>query len=133
MTLLSDIAAYMVTNSIGSTSNIFHAVSTFPDQPDLAMMLFDYRGGVSEHTHDGARIIHASVQIITRGTAGNTSGNASAKAKADAIDALFDGLANTTVGSTYILLMAAQSPPVTYGPDSKGRPLWEQNFSIMMR
>ena len=133
MTLLTDLAAYLVTNSIGTTSNVFSAVSHFPDSPDLAFMLFDYRGGASDLTHDHTRLRHASVQVVTRGTAGNTAGNAGAKTKADAIDTLLDGLANTTVGSTFILLCTAQSPPVTYGPDAKGRPLWEQSFQIMIR
>jgi hypothetical protein len=133
MTLLTDIAAYLVTNSIGTTSNIFTSVSEFPDSPDLAFMLFDYRGGASDHTHSGERIVHTSVQVVTRGVAGTSTGHSAAKAKADAIDALLDGLSNTTVGSYYILLCTAQSPPVTYGPDSKKRPLWEQSFNIMTR
>ena len=133
MTLLAEISAYLVTNSIG-TSGTASAngwsiyLGKMTAAPDRQIGLFEYGGLPSELTHDKAMDEYPSLQIRVRA---EQNGYSTGIAKAVAIRALLHGLSNTTLTSTKYKLIRAMNSPAYIGTDDKGRPEWTINFQIV--
>ena len=138
MTLLAEILAYFVTNSIcvsgianpgsGSWSGL---IGKIPASPDRVVSLFEYGGMPPDITHDKAYDVRPSLQVRIRAESLGSTGYATGIAKADAVLALLHGVSNTTLSSKPYKLILASGSPIYLGTDDKGRPEWSVNFQIV--
>lgn len=134
MGLLSEISAYMVTNSIGIAGtgatgswNIYYDKGELPAGPDQVILLFETGGMPPDLIHDMNIDVNPSMQVRIRAKPKDYAGGI---AKAEAILALLHGLSNTTLGTTPYKLIRALSSPIYLGNDKSGRPEWTVNFQI---
>jgi hypothetical protein len=127
MSMITEIAAYLATN-LSKTVGIDIFINDIPEYPDDCLILFQYGGQESEFTHDGLRDVRPQLQVLTRSS---QSDFATGEALALSVDSLLDGITNTTIGTTVYKSIRSLGQPAFYGPDAMGRPIWEENFSIV--
>ena len=135
MSLLADISAYLVAQSIGTANDAVKegwgiSIGKMPNHKDRMIGLFEYGGYPPELTHDKSMDVMPALQVRVRGEPGS-AGYTAGIAKADAILALLHGLSNTTLTSTSYKLIRANNSPAFIGSDDRGRPEWTINFSII--
>jgi hypothetical protein len=135
MTLLVEILAYLVSNSIcssgtASANGWSGYIGKMPSAPDRCIGLFEYGGMAPDMTHDKAYDVNPSLQVRIRAENLGSTGYATGIAKADAVLALLHGVSNTTLSSKPYKLILATGSPMYLGTDDKGRPEWTVNFRI---
>jgi hypothetical protein len=124
--MLAEIAAYLVTNGIGTIgTDIF--VAEVPDTPNLCVMLFEYAGSPSDHTLDSTRVTNPGLQVRVRG---ERNQYIAGREKCESVAALLDGLCNTTIGTHFYYSIFAAQEPSFLGLAENNRPEWVQNFRV---
>ena len=133
MTLLDEIAAYLVTNttlSMGGTTGTLAKAKMLDDQPDTVAVLYEQPGLWTAYAMStGAAADRVYEQPILQCLARSTSYQVARDSAQVVFDAL-DGLSNTTMSSvTYLSVEAVQSP-FGIGRDKNDRELVSVNFHV---
>lgn len=128
MSMCSEIQAYFITNSIGTSSNIFVSPSQIPDAPDDIICLFEYGWSPTDLTFDRKGDIRPQLRVFVRY---GKQDYADGITKCEDIHDLLHGIANTTIGSTNYKLIRALGVPEYQGLDGKGRHLWNVSFGVV--
>lgn len=125
--MIEDIAAYLVTGTIGTIgTDIFLAY--VPEDPDTCVMLFEYAGSAPDMTHDKASDENPGLQVRVRSQRGEyQTGHDLAKS----VQTLLHGVSNTTINSVSYKLIKANHSIAFMGFDDRERPEFVQNFSVM--
>lgn len=125
MTVESDIATYLQTGGFGTVGNSIF-LNDMPPTPDNCIVVSIYAGAAVERTHDTSGNDNPSVQVRVRNTSAGT-----ARSKIQQVYNYLDGIANTTIGSTFFEgIMAINSGPVPMGKDENGRTEFAWNFTV---
>lgn len=128
MTLVTDIAAYLVDQSVCTALGTDLFIMDLPDTTDLITAVFQYAGQPPGNTFDSAYDDHPGLQIRTRAAVDDLE---SGETRANAAYAALHGVANTSLSGTTYKLIEALGSPGFIGYDEKGRPEWTQNFRVI--
>jgi hypothetical protein len=137
MTLTTDIATHLQTDSIGTigaTTDWAIYENNMPASPDKCIAVFAYGGSPPDLSWEGE---YPSVQVRVRGGAhevSTTTGRAVHTTTYDKAYAVMKSLhetTRTTINSTVYYWIAAKHSPMSLGRDSKGRDIYVINFDVM--
>lgn len=126
--MLTDIAGYLVTQTVCTAIGTDLFILEVPQYPDLCTMVFQYAGSPAGLTFDGAAEDRLSLQVRTRGS---PDGLVAAEARAKAAQTALHGVANTTISSTFYQSIQALGGYMFIGNDEQGRPEFTQNFAVV--
>lgn len=128
MGLLDDLGGYLDTQlgSLTAGTNLFYG--RLPDDPDVCVALVEY-GGEPPVSVMGATVFpvveQPRLQVLTR-----AAGYASASSLAVSVWAVFEGVVNSTIGSTRYHRVAGLQNPFPLERDSQDRVVFAQNFKV---
>jgi hypothetical protein len=124
MSVIDDIAQYLVDNSIGALGTTIFK-SYLPDNVDAALVVLD-TGGVKPDGYIPTK--SPTFEILIRAVDYTTG-----KAKLDSIRTLLHSLKNTTIGSTYFYYILAISEGGHLGRNERGLDEFSINFQCFTR
>jgi hypothetical protein len=127
MTMLTDIAGLIQTNSLGTLGTSLF-IEEVPEDPDLCVSLFQYAGSPTRHTFDGS-LRSPGLQVRVRSAANDPKTGIT---RIEAIEAILAAVANETVGSGSYVAIRARSGWLYIGCDERRRPERTQNFEVIM-
>lgn len=131
MSMLDDISAYLVSNSIGTAGQADSGgwsihIGKLPAGNDQVIGLFQNGGSPADRLFDGVGNRHPMLQVRVRATQGGFS---TGETKAAAIVTLLHAVHNQTLTSTKYLQIRSMSE-IYLGTDDQGRPGWSLNFAV---
>lgn len=127
MTLIDDIAAYLVTNSIGTAVGTDVFKSYLPDT-DSGTVIGVFDTGGTKPDVDLISLKKPTFQVFIRANNYSTG-----KAKLDSVRSLLHGVIETTIGSTYVLYMHALAEGGHVGRSEDGQEEFSINFTAETR
>lgn len=129
--MLSDIAAYLATLSLGTVdTDIFY--HDWPDSVegdyDTVTLLRQYAGQPPDHVLGGVGDTERpGLQVMVRSKTPST-----AFGRITSVFNALDGIADTTIGSTDVRHIVANQSPAFLYVDDAGRHVWVVNFSTVI-
>lgn len=128
MSMLTEIAGYLVTAGVctGIGTDLF--ILEVPQSPAVCTMIFQYAGDPPGVTFDGAAEDRPSLQVRIRADVNDL---ATGEARCKSAQTTLHAIANTTIGTTVYQSVQALGSPMWLGNDEQGRPEWVQNYRIV--
>ena len=127
MPLLEEVGTYLQTSAIGTLgTDIF--LSTLPDQPDVAVVVYTYPGEAPASTLGGETLPAYDlprIQVVTRATT-----YSAAATKADTIWRLLTKVTDRTLSGVRYLRIEAINGPAPLRRDDQDRELIFANYQV---
>ncbi|MFA7121452.1 MAG: minor capsid protein [Bacilli bacterium] len=127
--MLADLAAYLESRGIGSTTATPPSIVTgfVPNVPDVCVILFEYAGRAPILTNDDRNLELPGLQVRTRA---GRAGYSAAKTKAKAVEAALLDVQNTELSGTRYLSIVPTGAIALLEWEKGGRPVLVQNFTV---
>lgn len=127
MSWLTDLHAYLISEGVGTSSNIFR--ENMPASPAACMLLIGYGGQRPEKDTNGNMVKRPRLQVNARGTDADVARAWLLLAENELVP-----LVNTVVGSTMVLsIEPLQSEPMPLGWDLNRCITLVQNYEVTIR